>query len=77
MSEPSIWKRLVDAFQDQEDERKRKALAELERQGPCLPGRVVGYTVMVDPMLPPATMHVSQDVFDALKNACSTMGRKL
>ena len=58
-----IYKRLVDAFQEQDDVKKR----ELPEGSPAMPGTLTGWKVFVGEHLPPCTMFVSRDIFDALK----------
>lgn len=66
-----IYKKLIDAFQDQGEERRRINRELALRGGPALQGAPLGaWNIIRSPYLPPNTLAVSDDVWEELRKHC-------
>jgi hypothetical protein len=61
----SIYKRLVDSFQEQEDAKRQ----ENPNNFPVASDSIGRWRIITGPYLPPATIYVSRDIWDELKKA--------
>ena len=61
----SLYGKLVDAFQEQRDAERHKLSDVVLPDAP-----IASWRVICGEHVPPATLYVSRDVWDALKRAC-------